>query len=128
VISRRQRAQYTFTQVPSNSGLLSLAEATQKFNELLDVAVQNGNKGKYEGKINQMRNDYERYYQKLFATHSQIVTIGRVRGNNNTLQQRPGRLYLDLQVVLGYYPDTPEQFQQSLAVMKQIIEADKTTN
>lgn len=125
VISKRQRAQYSFTQVPSNSGSLSIAEASQKFNELLDVAAQNGNKGKYEGRINQMRNDYERYHQKVFATHSQIVTTGRVRGNNDFTSRRPGRLYLDLQVVLAYYPDTPQQFEQSLAVMKQIIEADK---
>ena len=124
-VSRRQRVSYDFTQMPSGSASLSLSEANQKFDELLNTAGEAGNKGKYEAKINQMRSDYERYYQKTFATHSQIVTTGRVRGNNDYVSRKPGRLYLDLEVVLAYYPDTAERFQQSLAVMEQIIKADK---
>lgn len=128
VISKRQYASYNFSQAPSGSASVSLSEANEKFNELLDVAAQNGNKGRYEGKIQQMRDDYSKFYQKSFATHSQIVTTGKVKGDGNTFKRRPGRLYLDLNVVLAYYPDSKEQFKQSLAVMEQAIKADKTTN
>ena len=126
VRSKRQYASYSFSQTPSNSASVSLSEATEKFNALLDVAGEAGNKGKYEAKIHQMQEDYSRFYQKAFATHSQIVTTGKVKGDGNTFKRRPGRLYLDLDIVLAYYPDTQAQFQQSLAVMEQVIKADKT--
>ncbi|MEJ7667094.1 MAG: hypothetical protein WKG07_50135 [Hymenobacter sp.] len=126
VISKKQYASYAFSQTPSNSASMSLAEANEKFNDLLNVSAEAGNKGKYEGKIQQMREDYSRFYQKAFATHSQIVTTGKVKGDDNPLARYPGRLYLDLEVVLAYYPDTQEQFQNSLAVMKEVIQADKT--
>jgi len=125
VISKRQRASYTFDQTPSNTAILNTSTIDSKFSELLEMAAQAGKKDKYEGKINQMRNDYEKYYKKIVTTHSQITTTGSVRGNNETFSRKPGRLYLDLEITLVYYPDNEEQFQRSIEVMKEMIKNDQ---
>lgn len=125
VRSKRQRTSYTFDQTPSNVAVLNTSTVDSKFNELMEFAGQAGKKDKYESKINQMRSDYEKYYKKIVATHSQITTTGSVRGNNETFSRRPGRLYLDLEITLVYYPDSDEQFQRSIDVMKEMIKNDQ---
>lgn len=125
VVSKRQRASYSFDLTPSNFAMTTTSIIDGKFDELFNVAAQAGKKDKYEGKINRMRSDYEKYYKKILTTHSQITTTGSVRGNNDFFSRRPGRLYLDLEITLVYYPDTEEQFARSIEVMKQIIQDDE---
>lgn len=124
-ISKRQRTSYSFDLTPSNSAVLTTSIVDSKFNELLEFAGQAGKKDKYEGRINQMRSDYEKFYKKIISTHSQITTTGSVRGDGNWINRRPGRLYLDLEITLAYYPDTEEQFQRSIEVMKEMIRNDQ---
>lgn len=122
VISKRQRTSYSFDLTPSNFGIVTTSVVDTKFAELLEIAGKNGTLKKYEANIKQMRNDYERYYKKIISTHSQITTTGSVRGDNNSISRKPGRLYLDLEIKLVYYPDSEEQFLRSIQVMKDIIE------
>ncbi|GGH17564.1 hypothetical protein [Mucilaginibacter phyllosphaerae] len=124
VVSRRQRVSFTFSQTPSNFVYTSTSVIDSKFNELLELAAQKNAAQKYEGRINQMRSDYEKYYSKVVTTHSQITTTGSVRGNNEYFSRRPGRLYLDLEVTLVYMPDTQEQFLRSLEYLKQVINSE----
>lgn len=124
-ISRRQRVSYTFDQTPSNFSISTTSIVDAKFNELLELATELGKKEKYEGRINQMRNDYEKFYKKIISTHSQITTTGSVRGDNNRINRRPGRLYLDLEITLVYYPDSEEQFLSLIEVTKSIIKNDE---
>ena len=123
-VSRRQRAAYTFSQTPSNFVYTSTSTIDAKFDELLQLAAQKNVAQKYEGRIRQMRSDYEKYYNKVATTHSQITTTGSVRGNNEYLSRRPGRLYLDLEIDLVYMPDSQDQFLRSLAYLKQIINSE----
>lgn len=124
VVSKRQYAAYTFSQVPSNYSLDSTSIVDKKFDELLDIAVQNGKKEKYEARIKQLRNDYEKYYKKIVASNSSIQTTGSVQGDNNTFKRRPGRLYLDLEVTLVYAPENDKQFQQAIEFLKTMIKND----
>lgn len=127
VVSRRQRASYGFDLTPSNFAITTTSLVDSKFDELMEFAAQKGKQDKYEGKIKQMRNDYEKFYKKIITTHSQITTQGSVRGNNEFTSRRPGRLYLDLEITLMYYPDSEEQFNQSIETMKQIIAQDTSS-
>jgi hypothetical protein len=121
VISKRQRASYSFDLTPSNFAFTSTTIIDTKFDELLQLAAQNGKKEKYEGKIKQLRNDYEKYYKKIITTHSSITTTGSVRGNNEYTSRKPGRLYLDLEIKLVYLPVNEQQFLQSIEFLKAMI-------
>jgi len=121
---RRQRVNYTFDLVPSTFIFESTSIVDEKIDELLEIAAENGKKEKYEGKIKQLRTDYEKYYKKIVTTNSSIHTTGSVRGDNNTFKRRPGRLYLDLEVTLVYAPVNDKQFQQAIEFLKAMIKND----
>ena len=123
-ISKRQRAAYSFDLTPSNFSFSSTTIIDTKFDELLDLAVENGKEEKYAAKIKQMRSDYEKYYKKIIASHSSITTMGSVRGDNNTLSRKPGRLYLDLEVTLVYLPVNETQFLDAIETLRSLILED----
>lgn len=120
-ISKRQRAAYSFDLTPSNFSFSSTTIIDTKFDELLDLAIQNGKEEKYAAKIKQMRSDYEKYYKKIATSHSSITTMGNVRGDNNTLGRKPGRLYLDLEVSLIYLPVNEPQFLDAIETIRSLI-------
>lgn len=124
IISRRQRASYSFDLTPSNFAFTSTTIIDSKFDELLQLAAENGKEGKYEGKLKQLRSDYEKYYKKITTTHSSITTTGNVRGDNNYIRRKPGRLYLDLEITLIYLPINDGEFQQSIEFLKTMIKDD----
>jgi hypothetical protein len=123
-ISKRQKAAYSFDLAPSNFSFSSTTIIDTKFDELLDLAIENGKEEKYAAKIKQMRSDYEKYYKRIIASHSSITTTGSVQGDNNTFKRYPGRLYLDLEVTIIYLPVNEAQFFDAIETLKSLILED----
>jgi hypothetical protein len=123
---KRQRARYTFQLVPANYSMLSEEIVSSKFKELLNVVAEGGKGEKYNGMIDQMRSDYERAFAKTFVSHSSLLVRGSVRGNNEFLSRKPGRLYLDLTIRVVYLPSSDEEFKRAIEVMRTLIKEDAT--
>jgi hypothetical protein len=123
VVSKRQKASYSFDLTPSKFDFYSLTEIDKKFSELLAVDAKDGKKD-YGGKIKQVRSAYEKYVKKIKTSHSSITTKGSVEGDGNVFKGYPGRLYLDLEVKLVYMPDKKNDFDKAIDDLKDQIEKD----
>jgi hypothetical protein len=124
--NKRQRAKWAAQLVPSTYSGISEEVVSSKFNELLDLAAQKGVTNKYAGKIQQMRGDYEKAFSKTFVSHSSLIVKGSVRGNNEYLSRKPGRLYLDLKIRVVYLPTSEQEFNRAIQVMRILIQQGDT--
>lgn len=121
----RARCQFSLTAATPSNG--STSAIYSKFIELSELAAEKNVSVKYEGIINQMRDDFEKYYNKNVTTYSKITsacafTSATVKKNKT---RRTERLYLDVEITLIFLPQTEEQILQCLENLKQLIQTEE---
>lgn len=124
VISNSKRASFEFALTLSHYAFKPTSAIYSKFIELLELAAEKNVFEKYQRQINQMKDDFEKYYHQLLPTYSTISTTCYFGGNKEHKTSLPEKLYLDVELTLVYLPDTEEQVFQSLDYLKQVINTE----
>ncbi|GEO11831.1 hypothetical protein [Segetibacter aerophilus] len=120
VIENTEKAAYAFSPIPVHFAFKSTSAIYSKFIQLFEFAAEKNVFEKYETKITQMRNDFEKYSKNNVPLYSSIRTTGVVKVKN-TARSKAGRLYVDLIITLIYLPATQEEVLQSLEEVRQMI-------
>ncbi|MCW3115155.1 MAG: hypothetical protein JWR18_3551 [Segetibacter sp.] len=128
VISKNSTASYSLKHTPSRFTYTSTSAIYSKFIQLMELAAEKNVFEKYEGRINQIRSDFEKYSNNKVAAYSRIAVAGLVAGSNKSSMKRPGKLYLDLKITMIYMPETEETFLESLDHLRQIIDSEGYNN
>lgn len=122
ILAKNQTASYSLTYTPTKFIYISTSAIYSKFIQLLELAAEKNVFQKYEGQIHKMRSDFEKYSTKKVSSYTKITITGLVAANNSLRLKKPGKLYLDLKILLIYIPETEEPVLQSLEYLRQIID------
>lgn len=123
VIAGSEKASFAFFPKPVSFSISSTSAIYSKFIELFELAAEKNVFEKYQGKITQMRTDFEQYLKNDIPLYSSIKTTGAIKRSNYT-RLKTARLYVDLMITLVYMPRTEEEVLQSLEYLKQLIIAE----
>lgn len=125
VISKKGSVFYKFSTIPSTFENKNAISIYAKFIELLEFASEKNVANEYDSVIIKMRNDYESYSNKTIKLYSKITATGSMIGSRKRSLKTKSCLYLDMEAVLIYMPDTENQLLQSLAYFKEIINSEE---